>query len=80
MRKNPPELQRLKEHCHRHLPDLFDFDLDMDAHGHWKLVIKTRNFQQLKGVILALADFLTDDQEPLPATKLNLAFGTPERR
>jgi hypothetical protein len=76
---HPIDLQKLKDHCRRHLPDRFDFELDMDAHGHWKLVIKTKSFEQLKGTILALADFLTQDQ-PIPATKLQLAFGTPERR
>lgn len=80
--QHPPDLQKiqkLQKHARKHFRDQLDFDLDIDAHGHCKLVIKTKSFEQLKATILALADFLTND-EPIPATKLGLAFGTPERR
>jgi len=64
----------LRKHCKR---QAFDFDLDIDLHGHCRLVIRTQSFEQLKATILKLADFLTTDQS-IPATRLGLAFGIPE--
>jgi len=78
--KHPPDLQNLQKHCAtRHLRDQLDFKLEVDHRGHVTFLVKTETFDQFKTVILSLADFLTKDDSP-PATKLGLAFGTPERR
>lgn len=68
----------MNQHHHEH-HDKFDLDLKIDSHGHASLTIKTENFQQLRGAIIALAEFLKQSGDT-PATKLNLAAGPLERR
>jgi hypothetical protein len=77
--KQLPQLQKLQKHCHKHLRNHREFKLEVDHHGHVTFLVKTETFAKFKDVILDLAEFLTRDDVP-PATKLNLAFGTPERR
>ena len=58
--------------------DQFEFNLKIEDDGRAVLRVETPSFEQMKVVIIRLADFFTPGAPPTPATQLNLKAGQPE--